>query len=130
MSRGKTALIIDDEADIREVLGAMLEIGGFQVDTLSDGIDALNLEKWYDVILLDLKMPVFDGRRLIDYWQLTAPDILRRVVVLTGYDRMAVDGEAPTFARLSKPFEHKTVMKVVDECVAHQTREPLGGSHA
>lgn len=130
MSRGKTALIIDDDADIREVLGAMLELGGFQVDAMSDGIEALDLQKWYDVILLDLKMPVFDGRRLIDYWQLTDPDILRRVVVLTGYDRMTVDRKAPTFARLSKPFAHETVMKVVDECVAEfQARNAQEKSH-
>ncbi|HEX9129153.1 MAG TPA: response regulator [Gemmatimonadaceae bacterium] len=125
MSHGRTALIIDDEPDIREVLIAILESGGFQVDTLSDGIDALALKKWYDVILLDLKMPVFDGRRLIDYWRLTAPEILPRVVVLTGYDRVAAE-ETATFARLSKPFDYKTVMKVVNECLAHL--QPLESS--
>ena len=129
MSGGKTALIIDDEPDIREVLGAMLKLGGFQVDTMSDGIEALDLKKWYDVILLDLKMPVFDGRRLIDYWKLTAPDVLRRVVVLSGYDGM-VDQKAPTFGRLSKPFAHKSVMKIVDECVAEsEARERSEKDH-
>ena len=111
MSVVKTALVIDDDADIREVLRLMLESGGFQVDALSDGIDAVHLTKWYDVILLDLKMPVFDGQRLTDYWQFTNPDILRRVIVLSGYSRLPIDQETPTFARIEnvKPnmaFDH------------------------
>jgi CheY-like chemotaxis protein len=127
MSDDKTALIIDDDADIREVLSVMLESGGFQVDVLSDGIDALDLKKWYDVILLDLKMPVFDGQRLTDYWQLTDPDILRRVIVLSGYDRLSIDQEPSTFARLAKPFDYRTVMKVVEECIAQsKTLKALG----
>ena len=118
MTAVKTALVIDDDADIREVLRVMLESGGFSVDVLSDGIDALELKKRYDVILLDLKMPVFDGQSLTDYWQLTDPDILQRVIVLSGYDRLTTDQKLPTFARLAKPFEYLTVMKVVDECMA------------
>ena len=131
MTNEKTALIIDDEADIREVLGVMLETGGFQVDVLSDGIDALELKKHYDVILLDMKMPVFDGRRLIDYWQLTDPDILRRVIVLSGYDRISMDLTSSTFARLAKPFDLASVLKVVEECVSQPRIEALdGGRHA
>src|SRR5687768_9924332 len=118
MNHEKTALVIDDDQDIRQVLRAMLESGGFQVDVLSDGIDAVDLKKWYDVILLDLKMPVFDGHRLTAYWQLTEPDILRRVIVLSGYSRLTVDQEPPTFARLAKPFDFPTLMKVVHECMA------------
>jgi CheY-like chemotaxis protein len=130
MSDDKTALVIDDDADIREVLRVMLESGGFQVDVLSDGIDAVDLKKWYDVILLDLKMPVFDGHRLTDYWQLTDPDILQRVIVLSGYSRLTMDQEPPTFARLAKPFDYLTVMRVVDECFAKfQSTKSLGGSH-
>jgi two-component system response regulator VanR len=130
MSDDKTALIIDDDADIREVLRVMLESGGFQVDVLSDGIDAVDLKKWYDVILLDLKMPVFDGHRLTDYWRLTEPDILRRVIVLSGYSGLTMDQESRTFARLEKPFDYLTVMKVVDECFSQmQIPKSSGGGH-
>jgi len=130
MSDVKTALVIDDDDDIREVLRVMLESGGLQVDVMSDGIDAVDLKKWYDVILLDLKMPVFDGQRLTDYWQLTDPDILRRVIVLSGYSRLTMDQELPTFARLAKPFNYLTLMKVVDECIAQVLPlKSFGGSH-
>ena len=117
MSSPRTALVIDDDGDIREVLRAILETDGFQVDVVSDGIEAVNLEKWYDVILLDLKMPVFDGQRLTSYWHLTQPEILRRVIVLSGYSRITVD-EEPTFARLAKPFEFSKLLKLVRDCIA------------
>jgi DNA-binding NtrC family response regulator len=121
MTALKTALVIDDEADIRELLTAALEAEGFVVSTFSDGIDAVELTKWYDVILLDMKMPVFDGQRLTAYWQLTAPDVLRRVIVLSGYSRMeATDGL--TFARLEKPFDWAELLRVVRDCVAQQER--------
>jgi CheY-like chemotaxis protein len=126
----KTALIIDDDSDIRELLRMMLESGGFQVDALSDGIDAVAIEKSYDVILLDLQMPVFDGRRLTDYWELTKPEILRRVIVLTGYSRLASDRRPATFASVAKPFDYRELMKVVDACAAQFGKAPSsGGDH-
>lgn len=114
----RTALVIDDDQDVREVLRAMLESGGFHVEVLTDGIDALELTSWYDVILLDWKMPVFDGQRLTDYWQLTDPQILRRVIVLSGYSRLTLDQPPPTFALLPKPFDYKALMHVVDQCIS------------
>ena len=124
----KTALVIDDDGDIREVLRVMLESAGFAVDALSDGIDAVRLTKPYDVILLDLQMPVFDGHRLTDYWQLTDPDILRRVIVLSGFSRLTTDQERSTFARVEKPFDYQTLMAVVDKCIA-QSEPSIGRSH-
>jgi CheY-like chemotaxis protein len=123
----KTALVIDDNDDIRDVLRVMLESAGFDVDVLPDGIDALELKKWYDVILLDLKMPVFDGQRLTDYWQLTDPAILRRVIVLSGYSRLKMDQEPATFARVAKPFDFVTLMKVIDECITQFMPEAASG---
>jgi DNA-binding NtrC family response regulator len=119
MTTLKTALVIDDDADIRELLTAMLEEAGFAVSTLSDGIDAVELTKWYDVILLDMKMPVFDGQLLTAYWHLTKPDLLQRVIVLSGYSRLSAD-DGPTFARLEKPFDYADLLKVVHDCIAQQ----------
>ena len=117
----KTALIIDDDGDIREVLQVMLESAGFQVEVMTDGIDALELEKRYQVILLDLKMPVFGGESLTDYWQLTDPDVLSRVIVLSGFSRMTAGRELPTFATLAKPFAYRDLLRLVDDCVNRQS---------
>ena len=125
----KTALIIDDDADIRELLRVMLEAGGFQVDAMSDGIDAVALAKSYDVIVLDLQMPVFDGQRLTDYWELTQPEILRHVIVLSGYSRLANARKLATFATVQKPFDYRELMKVIEACAAQFENVPSSGGH-
>jgi len=113
----KLALVIDDDEHIRELLQALLETAGFEVETLRDGIDAVVLKKDYRVILLDMKMPIFDAGRLTDYWKLTDPGILRRVILLSGYTRMASDRDFGTFANIAKPFDHKVLLSTVDACL-------------
>lgn len=58
-------LIVDDDADIREVLTEVLEDEGYDVRHAANGRDALDqLKQWADLpclILLDLMMPVMDG---------------------------------------------------------------------
>jgi CheY-like chemotaxis protein len=112
------ALVIDDDDDIRELLRALLESSGFEVDTCRDGIEALTVTKSYDVILLDVKMPIFDGRRLTDYWQLTDPGLLRRVIMLTGYSRATALPEHTTFAMVPKPFQIESLLRTIEACAA------------
>jgi CheY-like chemotaxis protein len=111
-------LVIDDDADIRDVVVLLFEHRGFDVDALADGIDAVQLAKDYDVILLDLNMPVFDGERLADYWSLTDPSRLDRVIVLSGYSRFARGRNIPAFATVRKPFDTKELVEVVERCVS------------
>ncbi len=113
----KRALIIDDDDHIRELLQTLLETAGFEVETLRDGIDAVELKKDYHVILLDMKMPIFDAGRLTDYWRMTDPAILRRVILLSGYTRLASDRDFGTFANIAKPFDYHELLSTVDECV-------------
>ena len=113
----KRALVIDDDDHIRELLRTILEWRGFAVDVMCDGIGAVDLTQPYDVILLDLQMPVFDGERLTDYWQLTDPSILDRVIVVSGYSRFTRGRKLPTFATLAKPFEPLELIRLVDACV-------------
>jgi DNA-binding NtrC family response regulator len=112
----KRALVIDDDAHIRELLQVLLETAGFEVDTLRDGIDAVELKHDYQVILLDMRMPVFNGAQLVDYWKLTAPEVLRRVIFLTGYSRLSSDRDHGTFATLAKPFDYREMLKIVEDC--------------
>ena len=113
-------LVIDDDADIRAVITLLFEHRGYEVDTLADGIDAVQLKKDYDVILLDLNMPVFDGERLADYWALTDPPRLGRVIVLSGYSRFARGRQIPAFATVRKPFDTKELVEVVERCVENR----------
>jgi DNA-binding response OmpR family regulator len=56
-------LVVDDEPMVREVLARYLETDGFDVDTASDGDQALSrfAESTPDLVLLDLMLPLVDG---------------------------------------------------------------------
>jgi CheY-like chemotaxis protein len=59
----QTVLVVEDHADLREMLAVLLESEGFQVQTASNGKEALDSLKHGrpSVILLDLMMPVMSG---------------------------------------------------------------------
>lgn len=58
-----TILVVDDEANIRELVCVYLTAAGYSVDTAEDGIEALARarSKDYDVIVLDIMLPGMDG---------------------------------------------------------------------
>jgi len=59
---GKDALIIDDDETVRELLQRTLEGVGFNTEMASNGKEGLeSLERDFDLIILDLSMPVMDG---------------------------------------------------------------------
>jgi CheY-like chemotaxis protein len=62
-SRGPVVMVVDDDDEIRDALGSLLELEGYEVMSASNGREALELleAKKPDVILLDLMMPVMDG---------------------------------------------------------------------
>ncbi len=59
----KKILVVDDEADILEIVQYNLEKGDFAVNTASNGIEAIDIAtEWNpDLILLDVMMPEMDG---------------------------------------------------------------------
>src|SRR5260370_16956107 len=61
--KGRRILVVDDEADIVNLLVEILTREGHQADTAPNGAAALTLVEGheYDLILCDLRMPVLDG---------------------------------------------------------------------
>ena len=62
----RKVLLIDDEPDLTYTIKKILEDNGFEVDTFNDPILALNYYKvnFYDLVILDIKMPKMDGFEL------------------------------------------------------------------
>jgi DNA-binding response OmpR family regulator len=58
-----TALIVDDDADVRDILAMMLEEAGFEVQSAVDGTEGLEAARATspDVVLLDWMMPRCSG---------------------------------------------------------------------
>ncbi|MDH5407751.1 MAG: response regulator [Gammaproteobacteria bacterium] len=64
----KQILVVEDEEDIRKIIGIALgQLGGFQVDLFASAEDALqNIDKNRpDLIILDVMMPNMDGPSLL-----------------------------------------------------------------
>src|SRR5258708_40181963 len=61
--RKSRVLVIDDEADLVELVKYNLEKEGFQVISASNGLDGLRMAQWDtpDLVVLDLMMPGMDG---------------------------------------------------------------------
>ena len=59
----KKILVVDDEPDILELVQYNLEKGGFDVETATNGLEAIKIAKEMspDLILLDVMMPEMDG---------------------------------------------------------------------
>ena len=79
-------LLIDDEADVREILSESLRGQGHEVELAESGGDALQRmgRESFDVILSDLRMPGLDGPRLFGHLRDHAPELLDRVGFVTG----------------------------------------------
>jgi len=89
--QGLRLLIVEDEADARDVLCVMLGRCGADVATVGSAAEALELQsRWHpDVLLSDIEMPEEDGYFLISRVRALPPELGGRVpaIALTGHAR-------------------------------------------
>ena len=64
----KKILVVDDEPDLTMLCRLALEYHGFKVDSFNDPQEALSNYQpgYYDLVILDIKMPKMDGFLLYD----------------------------------------------------------------
>ncbi|HUU30029.1 MAG TPA: response regulator [archaeon] len=81
----KKILLVDDDEQILDMLGAILEDEGFSIDKTFSGEGALKkVEKEkYDLVISDVRMPGIDGFELLK--QITDRFKDTRVIMMTGY---------------------------------------------
>jgi len=78
-------LAVDDEGIVLDSFRRILVLEGYDVDTVENGPEALNLVQRhdYDFVFTDLKMPIMDGVEVVKAVKHLRPDV--DVVVITGY---------------------------------------------
>ncbi len=99
-------LIVDDEADIRELLGMALTKMGLNTDAASTQAEAVDLlrERSYDLCLSDMRLPDGDGLRLLAHISKLHPSTPVAVITAYGSTENAVAAlKAGAFDYLSKP---------------------------
>jgi DNA-binding response OmpR family regulator len=79
-------LSVEDEPSIRQVCQRVLTGQGYQVDFAQNGVvaESMLMEADYDLLLLDIKTPVMDGKQLYRYIERRYPELASRVVFTTG----------------------------------------------
>ena len=114
-------LVVDDEANMVELLTDVLESEGYQVQSAGDGNGCLaKLEAGsYDVILLDLKLPDLDGTAVLSRIRdrgLTTP-----VIMITAHGTISIAVDAMrlgAFDFVVKPFDIERIKSAVSKAIA------------
>jgi len=125
----KSILVVEDEPKIGEVCSRVLTGEGFAVDIAVNGSLAQELltQKDYDLCLIDIRMPVMNGKELFQVIVDRYPRLAGGVIFSTGD---VIDGHTQRFLEftgrpyLSKPFTPHELITIVKETLK-QTEEWL-----
>ena len=113
-------LVVDDSAVDGAVAVAVMQRCGYVADRVTDGLDAIESIRTtdYACIVLDLRMAVFGGEQLVDYLSIDRPDLLPRIVIVSGFPAAAKALEVRVGGIVNKPFNHQQLESAVRACVA------------
>jgi DNA-binding response OmpR family regulator len=121
MKKKKRILLVDDESDITASLNMALADYGFEVDSYNDPLAALSNFKpnYYDLVILDVKMPEMNGLELYRELQKIHSQIKVCFITAAGetyYEPLTEEAEEYCKIHkdmfLQKPFSNK---KLVEE---------------
>ena len=115
-------LVVEDEAVISRVCAETLSGEGFEVDVATNGSIAKNMieEGEYNLLLVDVKTPVMNGRELYQFITEKHPELAKRVIFTTGElfsspEKRFVEQSSRWF--LPKPFTPDILRNVVKEAL-------------
>lgn len=117
MAEAANILVVDDEKGIREGCRRILTSEGFAVDVAENGKEGLDMAKAkpYDLMLIDLMMPVMGGIELMEQVRQLDPEII--MIVITGFATIetAVDAmKHGAYDYIPKPFAPDQLMAVLN----------------
>lgn len=109
-------LIVEDDADLREMMAQLLSLEGFNSVAVANGSEALEYlhdgHERPEVILLDLMMPVMDGWEFRRKQQADPEFADVPVIILSALDQSrALDVNAQAF--LKKPLDFDRLLQLV-----------------
>ena len=123
----KRVLIVEDNELNMEIMGALMEMIGIQTEKAYNGQEAVNrlqevAEGWFDLIFMDIQMPVLDGyeatRRIR---RMEREDLKHIPIFAVSANALAEDVknslEAGMNGHISKPVDLDLLKKVMGECL-------------
>lgn len=120
-----TVLIIDDDQEIRESLGLLLEQNNIKTITAESSFEAEKIIKKnkIDLILLDIMMPKESG---LDFCKRIAPEIEIPIIMLTALDNdfdRIISFEIGAFDYINKPFEPRLLIAKIKSILNTLTKK-------
>lgn len=127
----KSVLVVDDEAEVRQLLVTLLVEDGFEVREASDDATVKQLfdAPPPDLVLLDLKLPDADGLELLPRLKKQWPET--EVIVLTGFASLDMAVEATkrgAYHFQKKPLDYKSLLLSVQRALEHKQLTEEAGS--
>ncbi len=115
-----SVLAADDDADFLELLGRLLQNEGYVVQTVEDGLAAINLLQTnvFDLVLLDIEMPKVNGVDVLKFVRGQGVDT--EVIMLTGIEDLKTAIQcmkAGAFNYITKPYSTDELLSVIDRAV-------------
>jgi CheY-like chemotaxis protein len=124
-ARSSSVLVIDDEEDVALALNVTLTNEGYIVKSFNDSREALyhliektkTNSKSYDIIIIDVRMPIINGIQLYQILKILKPD--SKVLFITGLD--AIDELSSLIPEirpqdiLKKPFGSEYLVQKIKE---------------
>jgi len=121
----KLILIVDDEADVREITRSALEKAGYRTLTASDGAEGVALfvdnKSEIEAVITDVSMPLIDGPTMARAIRTIVPDA--RIIAMSGLfspSQIAQLEDAGVSDFLSKPFTAKKLIADLAQLLAEK----------
>ena len=128
--RSKRILVVEDDTDICMLYQIILEDAGYECITYTDSVKALQEFKpyFYDLILLDIKMPILDGFELCK--KIIELDRIVHIIFITGSEQFYEKFRTQHFPELGKinyiqkPIGNGELVQIVNTITARTTTVP------
>ena len=126
MTKSKTKiLIVEDDENIRKTLKNILEQSGYETDDAKTGLEAEQKAKakFYNLALLDIKLPDMEGTQLLAKLHETTPKMVK--IMVTGYPSLENAMEAlnqGAAAYVTKPVKPAKLLALIEEKLEAQNQ--------
>jgi len=125
-----SVLVVDDDADIRGLLGRFLRGAGYEVREATNGMEATAAYRLHaaDLVITDMYMPSADGIDVIVRLRSEFPDV--RIVAMSGggyLDKghvLAFAERAGALRTLPKPFDRQSLLNAVTDALGSPRADP------
>jgi two-component system response regulator HydG len=118
-------LIVEDDANIRELLSTLLQQKDYNTDTAKNGREAIQKSrtKFFNLVLLDIKLPDMEGTKLLTTMHENLPKMMK--IMITGYPSLENAVEALNVgadAYVIKPVKPQKLIALIKEKLEEQSQ--------